>query len=55
MPAEEAADAVLTVDVAHGGHNTEPGTSVFGELRVGGLEEDLDAVQGTDHCFGLER
>lgn len=27
---------------------------VFGELRVGGLEEDFDAVEGADYCFGLE-
>lgn len=54
VASEETADAVLTVDVSHGCYHTEPGTGVFGELRIGGLEEDLDTVEGTDYCFGLE-
>lgn len=53
MAAEETTDAGLPVDVTHGGHNAEPGAGVFGELGVRGLEEDFDAVEGTDDGFGL--
>ncbi len=53
MPTEEPAHAVLAVDVAHGGHDTEPRAGVFGKLGVGGLEEDFDAVEGADNGFGL--
>lgn len=52
---EEPAEAGLPVDVPHGGHDAEPGAGVFGELRVGGLEEDFDAVEGADDGFGLGR
>ena len=55
MPTEEPAQAVLAVDVAHGGHDAKPGAGVLGELGVGGLEEDLDAVEGADDGFGLEK
>jgi hypothetical protein len=40
-------------DVAHGAGYAEPGAGVFCELGVGGLEEDLDAVEGGDEGFGL--
>lgn len=53
MTAEETTDAGLPVDVSHGGDDAEPGASVFGKLGVRGLEEDFDAVEGTDDCFGL--
>ncbi len=52
---KEPAQAGLPVDVPHGGHDAEPGAGVFGELRVGGLEEDFDAVEGADDGFGLGR
>lgn len=54
MPSEETAHAGLSVDVAHGGHDAEPGAGVLCELRVGGLEEDFDAVERTDNCFCLD-
>lgn len=53
VPAEEAASAVLQVDVPHGCHHAEPAASVFGELRGGGLKEDFHAVEGGNCCFGL--
>lgn len=53
MPAKETAQAVLLVDVPHGGYDAEPRAGVFGELRVGGLEENFDAVEGADDRFGL--
>ncbi len=53
MAPEEATDAGLSIDVAHGGHDAEPGAGVFGELGVGGLKEDFDAVEGADDGFGL--
>lgn len=53
MPAEETTEPVLLVDVSHGGYDAEPGAGVFGELGVGGLEEDFDAVEGADDRFGL--
>lgn len=52
---EEAAHTRLPVDVTHGGHDAEPGAGVFCELRVRGLEEDFDAVEGTDDGFCLGR
>lgn len=55
VSAEEPAEAVLAIDVTHGSHDAKPGTGVFGELRVGGLEEDLHAVEGPDDGFGLGR
>ena len=48
VPSEETAHAILAVDVTHGSNHAEPGTSIFGEFWIGGLEEDLDAVKGTD-------
>lgn len=53
VASEEPAEPVLLVDVAHGGYDAEPGARVFGELGVGGLEEDFDAVEGADDRFGL--
>lgn len=50
---EETAEAGLPVYVPHGGYDAEPGAGVFGELGVGGLEEDFDAVEGADDCFCL--
>ena len=50
---EKTAQAVLLVDVPHGGYDAEPGARVFGKLRVRGLEEDFDTVKGTDYGFGL--
>lgn len=51
VAAEETTHTGLPVDVAHGGHDAEPGAGVFCELRVGGLEEDLNAVEGADDGF----
>jgi hypothetical protein len=53
VSSEEPAEPLLLVDVAHGGYDAEPGARVFGELGVGGLEEDFDAVEGADDGFGL--
>jgi len=50
---EETAYAVLSVYVAHGCYDSEPRAGVLGELRAGGLEKDLDSVEGTDDCLGL--
>jgi hypothetical protein len=44
MAAKETAKAICFVDVPHGSCNPEPMARIFGELRVGGLEKDLDAV-----------
>lgn len=54
VAAEESAQAGLGVDVAHCRHDAEPGARVFGELRVGGLEEDFHPVQRADDSLGLE-
>ena len=53
MPSEETASTFGAVDFSHGGQGAEVGTGVFGELRGGCLEEDLDAIEGSDCCFGL--
>ena len=50
---EEATEAVLGIDVSHSGYNAEPGAGVFGEVGVGGLEEDFDAIEGPDKSLGL--
>jgi hypothetical protein len=44
MAAKETAKPICFVDVPHGSCNPEPMTRIFGELRVGGLEKDLDTV-----------
>ena len=53
MPAKEAAYAVLAVDVAHSRHHAKPRASVFGELRIGGLEQDFDPVKRSNYSLGL--
>lgn len=53
MSSEEASYAVLAVDVSHGGHDTEPGAGVSGELWVRSLEEDFDSIERADDCFSL--
>jgi hypothetical protein len=53
MPAEESSCAVFAVDVFHRGDDPKPAAGVFCELGIRGLEEDFDAVEGGDHCFGL--
>ena len=50
---EESTQPVLAVDVPHGRHDAEPCSRVFGELRVGCLEEDFDAVERADYGLGL--
>lgn len=55
VASKETAEPVLLIDVAHGGYDAEPGAGVLGELGVGGLEEDFDAVEGADDGFGLFR
>jgi hypothetical protein len=54
MALEEAAHAFLLVDALHGVYDAEPARGVFCELWVGCLEEDFDAVEGSDDGFGLE-
>ena len=49
---EEAADAMLAVDERHGAERAAPCTRVLLEVGVGGLEEDLDAVEGRDDRLG---
>ena len=53
MASKEPAEARLPVDVPHGSYDAEPRAGVFGELGVGGLEEDFDAVEGADDRFCL--
>ena len=53
VASEQTTDTILTIDVAHGSHDAEPGTSIFSELRVGSLEQDLDTIEGSNDCFGL--
>ena len=54
MAAKKPAHARLGVDVTHRSHDPEPGACVFGELRVGGLEEDFHPVERADDSLGLE-
>jgi len=51
---EEAADAIMAVDIPHGGRNAKPTACILCEFRIRGLKEDLDAVEGGDDCFGLQ-
>lgn len=51
---EEPAHARLGIDVAHCGHDAEPRARVFGELRVGGLKENLHPVKRADDSLSLE-
>ena len=53
MAAEEAAEARGAVDVPDGVEGPREAARVLGELRVRGLEEDLDAVEGGYGGFGL--
>lgn len=50
----QAHPALVSVDVLHGAHDAEPGTGVFGELRIAGLEEDFDSVERRNQGFGLD-
>ena len=54
VAAEEPTRARLGIDVAHCGHDAEPRARVFGELRVGGLEEDFHPVKRADNSLSLE-
>jgi hypothetical protein len=53
VAAEQSTESVFAVDVAHRPDDTEPVACVLCKLGIGGLEEDLDAVERTDDCFGL--
>ncbi len=53
MPTKKPPYAVLPVDIAHGRHHAKPGAGILGELRVGCLEKNLDAVEGADDSFCL--
>jgi hypothetical protein len=53
MAPEETSCAILSVDIFHRSDDAKPATSVFCELGVGGLEEDLDSVKRSNYCFGL--
>ena len=55
MPAVEATNAVGEIDVLNGGHDAKGGTCVLGEMRVAGLDEDFDSVEGSDDRLGLSR
>lgn len=54
VAAEETKRAVLEVDVADCLRGASPGTSVLLKLRIGRLEKDLDAVEGSDYSFCLQ-
>lgn len=54
MATKEPAHAILPVDITHRHHCAEPGAGVFCELWIRGLEKNFDAVEGTDHSFGLK-
>lgn len=54
MPTEKTSNTILSVDVAHGGHYAEPGAGILGKLWVRRLKEDLDAVERSYDCFGLQ-
>ena len=45
--------AICVVDVPDCSDDSKPGTGVFGELGIGRLEQDFDAVQRTNNCFSL--
>ena len=45
----QAYSAFVTVYGAHDVVNAGPGAGVAREVRVGGLEEDFDAVEGGDY------
>lgn len=51
---EETADAIASIDVADGFGEARPVTLVFCEAGVACLEEDLDAVEGTNYCLSLQ-
>ena len=54
VAAEKPTHARLGVDVTHRSYNPEPGARVFGELGVGGLEEDFHPIERADDSLGLE-
>ena len=43
----------MSIDVADGGEDAKPAAGIFGEVGIGGLEEDLDAVERADYRFCL--
>lgn len=53
VAAEEAQGPILEVDVADSFGGAGPAAGVFLELWVGGLEEDLYAVERRDYGFCL--
>jgi hypothetical protein len=53
MSAKETAYATGAVNVAHSSSNAEPATGVFLKLRIRGLKEDFDAVEGPNDGLGL--
>ena len=53
MSTEKTSETVCLVDIADCSYNAQPVAGIFGKLRVGGLEEDLDAVKRTDYCLCL--
>lgn len=53
MSAKKPAQAGLLVDVPHRRYHAEPGTGVFCELWVRGLEKDFDPVKRAYYGFGL--
>lgn len=53
VAAEETARAFVFVNVFHGGYDAEPGAGISCELRIRGLEENFDSVEGGNYGFGL--
>ena len=53
MSTEKASKTVCLIDIADCSYNAQPVAGVFSELRIGRLEEDLDAVERTDYCLCL--
>jgi hypothetical protein len=44
MSAKQSSDAILRIDVSHGGCYAKPAPCIFRELRIRGLKEDLDSI-----------
>lgn len=53
MSFEEALEAFAAFDVSNGRDKTKPTAGVFCKLRIRGLKENLDPIEGRDNGFGL--
>jgi hypothetical protein len=54
MSTKETAPAILPVYTPHSSNDAYPRAGVFGELGIGGLEEDLYAVERRNDGFSLQ-